>query len=325
MRLNSSSARQTSRASAAPRLGVRSAGRASRPPATRPGGRHGLRPARRRQRRPRDRGTTTRSSSIAASSSSRSAPRWTRRSPLLRLARGQLESPPAPPPPAPLAAAPDGPRGVEKRRCGVGGVEPGIGVHGITRHAQQLVPATCEPGDRGGARHDRGARRTPRASARVSVSESPGARSERNARTARSGEPPERNELAAREDRSRDRAEHVRDEHDHRVRGGFLEILQQRIGGVLVQQVRVGDDVDAPLGLVGPHVQVAMERANLVDPDHLSKRLEQEEVGVRPGRHAAFVTEQRGREQACGSTLADPGRAVEEIGVRRALDDRRPQ
>ena len=127
----------------------------------------------------------------------------------------------------------------------------------------------------------------------------------------------EGDELAAGANRRRQRAELVGHEHDHGVRRRLLEILQQRVGGVLVQQVRVGDHVDAPLGLVRAHVQVAVQRSHLVDPDHLAERLEQEEVGVRPGLHAALVAEQCGRERAGRRPLADPGRPVEEIGVGR--------
>ena len=129
----------------------------------------------------------------------------------------------------------------------------------------------------------------------------------------------EGDELAAGADRRRQRAELVGHEHDHGVRRRLLEILQQRVGGVLVQQVRVGDHVDAPLGLVRAHVQVAVERAHLVDPDHLAERLEQEEVGMRAGLHATLVAEQGRRERARGRPLADPRRPVEEIGVRRSF------
>ena len=137
------------------------------------------------------------------------------------------------------------------------------------------------------------------------------------------GQPPERDELAARADRRRDRAELVRDEDDHRVRRRLLEILQQRVGGVLVQEVRVGDHVDAALGLERAHVQVAVERAHLVDPDHLAERLEREEVGVHPRVDAPLVPEQLRRERARGGALADSGRPVEEVGVRRPLRHRR--
>ena len=135
-----------------------------------------------------------------------------------------------------------------------------------------------------------------RASERASFSESPGARSARSSRMTRLGQAPERHELAARADRRRERPELVGDEDDHGVRRRLLEVLQQRVGRVVVQQVCVGDHVDAPVGLVRAHVQVAVERADLVDPDHLAERLEREEVGMRPGLDAALVAEQGGGE-----------------------------
>ena len=55
------------------------------------------------------------------------------------------------------------------------------------------------------------------------------------------GEPPERHELAPRADRLGDRPEVVGDQDDHRVRRRLLEILEQRVGRVLVQQVRALD------------------------------------------------------------------------------------
>ena len=74
-------------------------------------------------------------------------------------------------------------------------------------------------------------------------------------------EPAERHELAAGEDRRRQRAELARDEHDRRVWRRLLQILEQRVRGVLVHPVRVEHEVDAPLALERPHVQVVPERA----------------------------------------------------------------
>src|SRR5207302_4248396 len=50
------------------------------------------------------------------------------------------------------------------------------------------------------------------------------------------GKPAERHRLAARADRLRQRAEVFRDEEHHDVRRRFLEILEQRVGGILVHR-----------------------------------------------------------------------------------------
>ena len=97
-------------------------------------------------------------------------------------------------------------------------------------------------------------------------------------------EPPEGDELAARADRRRQQAELVGDEHDHGVGRRLLEILEERVGGVLVHQVRAQDEVDAALGLERAHVQVAAEVADRVDPDLVAERLEHVEVGVDAAR-----------------------------------------
>ena len=202
------------------------------------------------------------------------------------------------------AAAPDDPGRVEERRRSIGRVELEVGV-GRARDAQQLVAAAASLGIEKALGAIEAAARHAGECTRLGLGETRRALGQERAhRTLR--QPPERDELAAREDRRRDRAELVRDEHDHRVRRRLLEVLQQRVGGVLVQQVRVGDHVDTPVGLVRPHVQIAMERAHLVDPDHLPQRLEQEEVGVRAGRDAALVTEELSRERQAAARLPTP-------------------
>ena len=132
-------------------------------------------------------------------------------------------------------------------------------------------------------------------------------------------EAPERNELAAGADRLGQRPEPLGDEDDDRVRRRLLEILEERVGGVLVQRVGAEDEVDAPLALERPHVQVAAQLADVVDPDLLAERLEEVEVGMAAALDARVVAEQLGREAPRELPLADPGRAVEEIGVRRPL------
>ena len=135
------------------------------------------------------------------------------------------------------------------------------------------------------------------------------------------GQPPERDELAARSDRRGQRAEVVGDEHDDRVWRRLLEVLEQRVGGLVVQRVRSEDEVDAAVGLEWPHVQVVAELADRVDPDLVAEGLEQVEVRVRTALDAARVAEQRPREADRGAALADSRRPVEEVRVRRALGE----
>ena len=214
------------------------------------------------------------------------------------------------PPGPPRAASPQRPpdRGRARRTA-----------RGRPAAAPRAGPA---PPGRAGARRGRACRRR-RGRATAPRSRRARARARRGTRARRARKTPEGDELAARADRRRERAELVRDEHDHRVRRRLLEILQQRVGGVLVQQVRVEDHVDAAVGLVRAHVQVAVERAHLVDPDHLAERLEQEEVGVRPGLDAALLAEQRRRRRRAPPRACRrrPARAA----GRRARGPRRPR
>ena len=60
------------------------------------------------------------------------------------------------------------------------------------------------------------------------------------------GKPREGNELAARANRLRQRPEVVGDEQEHRVRRRLLQVLEERVRGVLVHRVRTEDEVDAP-------------------------------------------------------------------------------
>ena len=129
----------------------------------------------------------------------------------------------------------------------------------------------------------------------------------------RLGETPERDELAARADRLRQRAEPFGDEDDDRVRRRLLEILQERVGRVLVERVGAEDEVDAPVGLERPHVEVAPQLADVVDADLLAERLENVEVGMAAARDARLVAEQLAREPPRELPLPDARRAVEEV------------
>jgi hypothetical protein len=136
---------------------------------------------------------------------------------------------------------------------------------------------------------------------------------------------PKRYGLTARPDRLRERPELVRDEDDDRVLGWLLEVLQQRVRRVLVHQLRFEDDVDAPLRLERPEVQVAPERADVANPDLVAERLEDVEVGMRPAQDAVTLADQLGGEEERRRPLADARRAVEQVRVRRPAGERRAQ
>ena len=191
-------------------------------------------------------------------------------------------------------------RRLEQRRRALRG-------RGIEQALGAVEPAARDARDRG----------------RLARSESCGARAEHLLAHRPLGEPPERDRLAARADRLRQRPDLVRDEHDHRVLGRLLEILQQRVGRLVVQQVRAEDEVDAALRLERAHVQVAPHLADGVDPDLVAERLEHVQVGVRAPLDARVAAEQLRRERERRRPLADPGRPVEEVRVRRALGERR--
>ncbi len=135
----------------------------------------------------------------------------------------------------------------------------------------------------------------------------------------------EGNELAAREDGRRERAELARHQHEYRVGRRLLEILQQGIGRVLVHALGVEDEVDATLRLEGAHVQVVPQCAHVVDADHLPERLENIQVRVGASLDTTLVTEQRRGECDRRSPLSDAIRAVQEVGVRGLVHERRLQ
>ena len=131
-----------------------------------------------------------------------------------------------------------------------------------------------------------------------------------------------RDELAAGEDRLGQLPEVVGDEHDDRVLGRLLEVLEQRIRRGLVHRVRLEDQVHAARRLERAHVQVAPQRADLVDQHLVADRLEHVQVRVRAALDAARVADQLAGEDGRRAALADPGRAVEEVGVRRPFRER---
>ena len=210
--------------------------RAWRPRAARRAGRRGRPPPPHPPRRRPGRGTTRR-----APRARRAAPRARRRA-----ARAAPAAPPRAPAgrcpraPPPLAPSPP-PRRARARsehdRGRLARLELRIGVGRPRDPEQRARAARAASGSSSRSRPVEPAAAT-RASAVARSRDSPGARSARNSRTRPLGQPPERHELAARADRRRQRPELVRDEHDDGVRRRLLEILQQRVGRVLVQQVR---------------------------------------------------------------------------------------
>ena len=81
----------------------------------------------------------------------------------------------------------------------------------------------------------------------------------------------------------------------------------------------VEHEVDAAVALERAHVQVVVQRADLVDPDHLAERLDHLEIRMRPRVDPARVAEQLAGKRVCGDALPHARRPVEEVGVRRAV------
>ncbi len=86
--------------------------------------------------------------------------------------------------------------------------------------------------------------------------------------------------------------------------------------------MRAEDEVDAPVGLEGPHVEVVPELPDRIDPDLVAERLEHVEVGMRTALDTAGVAQEHAREPECRAPLPHSGRPVEEVRVRRALGER---
>ena len=138
-------------------------------------------------------------------------------------------------------------------------------------------------------------------------------------------EPPEAHRLAPRAERLGQRAELIGDEDDDGVVRRLLEILEERIGGVLVHRVRTEDEVDAPVGFERTHVQVTAHLADGIDPNLVAERLEDVEVWVRPPDDPIGVSDQGAREEKGRAALPRSGRPVEQVGVSRPFDEGRSQ
>jgi len=72
-------------------------------------------------------------------------------------------------------------------------------------------------------------------------------------------------------------------------------------------------------------VQVAAQLADRVDADLVAERLEHVQVWMRAALHAPAIAEHLGRQLVRRAPLADPGRAVEEVGVRDAVRESGPE
>jgi hypothetical protein len=117
----------------------------------------------------------------------------------------------------------------------------------------------------------------------------------------------------------RQRPEIVGDEHRDGVRRRLLEILEQRVRGLLVQRVRAEDEVDAADRFERAHVQVATQLPDRVDPDLVPERLEHVQIRVRTALDRARIAEQGTlRIRARRGASLRPA-AVEEVRVRRPL------
>ena len=269
--------------------------------------------------------TTTRSRyqlermSSASRISSRSAPRPARRT---RCSSSRGDS-------SPVAAASASERASAPRACASSPtlVDAPAGSNAGSRYterASSISAALRSPASSSSSRSARSSRTAREPRERVELlTAHPAGREVRLHRPLR--EPLERDVLAARADRRRERAEIVGDEDDDRVVGRLLEILEERVRGVLVHRVRGENEVDAPRGLEWPHVQVAPELPDRVDADLVAERLEDVEVRVRPPRDAVRVAKQRAREGERGPALADSAGSVKEVGMRRPLGERRSQ
>jgi hypothetical protein len=134
-------------------------------------------------------------------------------------------------------------------------------------------------------------------------------------------QPPEGDELAARANRGRKGSEIVGNEDDDGVIGRFFEVLEERVGGVLVHQMRAENQVDATGGLEGPHVQVPAQVADRVDADLVTQGLEHVEIGMGATGDSGGVPDERSGEREGGAPLADAARPVEEVRVRGALGE----
>ena len=279
---------------------------------------------------PRPTATTTRSryhaprSSSEASSSARSAPNSRAPDALVRLARRQVEARRRAPARARALPRRAPARDVEERpRPRRPGSNASLAVGGARRVEQRALRArglrveqprgAVEPRR---PRHARGRRR-------CSVVElgRPGVAIQLS--TARSRQPPERHELAAGADRLRERAELVGDEDERRVRRRLLEILEQRVGGVVVQPVRVEDrgtrgDRPRTAACGGRGAARGSRRSGS------SRRAPRSpvQVGVRAASTRRASPSSAPRTRAPAARLPTPGGPVEEVRVRGPFGER---
>ncbi len=139
--------------------------------------------------------------------------------------------------------------------CGCGGIERRVGVRGARDYEQlgppadgvrveltrdPVEPARSDPGDGG------------QLLGRQAGCEPLGLGPDRPL-----GQPLERDELAARANRLRERVGPARGERPPRHTGRLLEVLQQGVGSLGVQQVCVEDEVHATVALERAHVKSA--------------------------------------------------------------------
>ena len=76
------------------------------------------------------------------------------------------------------------------------------------------------------------------------------------------------------------------------------------------------EEVDPVVGLERTQVEIVVELADRVDPDHVSERFDDAQVRVRSVDDPAGVAELHTRECEGGRGLTDPCRPVEEVRVR---------
>ena len=150
--------------------------------------------------------------------------------------------------------------------------------------------------------------------------------------------PPEREALAARADRAQQLRRIGRAEHEHDVRRRLLERLQERVGGVRGERVRLVQDVDlvAPLGRLLGHA--LDDLADVVDPavrrgvhlDHVERRrivdAQADRARAVGRRRRPVLAVERLREDLGERRLARPARPREQVRVGDApLLDRAPE
>src|SRR4029453_17994438 len=87
--------------------------------------------------------------------------------------------------------------------------------------------------------------------------------------------------------------------------------------------MRVEQQVDTTIGFERPHVEVVMERADLVDANHLAARLDHPEVGMRAPVYPSRVAQPLGGDRAGCGWLAHARRPMEQVRVRGTVGERR--